>query len=196
MNTDSRVEKIWQDVEKMYIDSIRPEAHWLWKNHVQVVANNAAELSNTYGGRKDLVIIGSLLHDVADIELERDDPAFEARTRNIIEKIMKDNDYLIDDWIFVMDQVVDPHSCHLGNMPREIEGKILATADALAHLKTDFYRNIYNVFFTKKLSKEQYLDWVNKKLHRDFHDKIFFDEVRVAVEPYYNQLVKDFSVSR
>lgn len=80
MSTNStinlKVSEIKTQVEKLYLLSPRTEAHWLWDNHVQIVASNAAELSDTYGGRKDLTIVGALFHDVADIELERDHPDF------------------------------------------------------------------------------------------------------------------------
>jgi hypothetical protein len=39
----------------------------------------------------------------------------------------------------VVDDAIRLHSCYDGNRPASLEGQALAAADALAHLKTDFY---------------------------------------------------------
>lgn len=189
------VSQIWKAVEQLYFNSKRHEAHWLWQNHVQVVANNIARLADEYGGNKDLAVIGALLHDNADVELDRDDIAFEARTRSFIEKFMKEAGYSIADFNFVKDEVVDPHSCHSNNLPKTIEGNFLATADAMAHLKTNFYHEIQHEFFEGKKTDQQYREWVAKKLNRDFNDKIFFNEIKTEVEPFYKKLLNDFDLN-
>jgi HD superfamily phosphodiesterase len=189
-----RVRKVWQNVTQLYSQTKRKEAFYLWKNHVQTVAKFAAELSDRFGGKKDLVVVGALLHDVADIWLEREDNAFEARTRGTIEEVLKEASFSFQETTFVMDEIIDPHSCHPDNLPSTLEGKVLATADALAHLTTTFYADARTVFFLTKKTDAEYLEWVKSKLYRDFNKKIFFEEIKKEISPRHQELIKQFSI--
>lgn len=81
-------------------------------------------------------------------------------------------------------------------LPRQcsqnIRGKILATADAIAHLTTDIYVKLHKIKVPHTISPQEFTDWVLNKLDRDFHDKIFFVDVRQQMKPKYNQLKKHF----
>jgi len=68
---------VFEQVKELYENSKRPEAHWMWKNHVQIVAENCLKLAKRYSADADLVFSGALLHDLGDVWFERDDPRFE-----------------------------------------------------------------------------------------------------------------------
>ena len=77
-------------------------------------------------------------------------------------------------------------------VPESLEGKILSTADSLAHLKTDFY--VYAVYArATEDSLTEIKEWALKKLERDFHAKIQFDDVREEVRAEYDMLKTLFS---
>lgn len=69
---------------------------------------------------------------------------------------------------------------------------MLATADALAHLSTDFYIQFAWMHVPENKNYQEFVQWVNEKIERDFNSKIFFDEVKVSIEPRYNALKKIF----
>ena len=104
-------------------------------------------------------------------------------------ELMKKMEYSEDDIRLVVDEAILYHSCHGKERPQSIEGKILATADSLAHLKTDFY-----IFVPWALGRESTLEevkaWVLKKIDRDLNSKVLFDDVREEVLPDYN-MIKD-----
>ncbi|MFA6446584.1 MAG: hypothetical protein WCW14_05050, partial [Candidatus Paceibacterota bacterium] len=92
----------------------------------------------------------------------------------------------------VLNQVIEPHSCKEGNLPTTIEGKVMATADALAHLTSDFYLQCAWRHIPEEKSYPEFLEWVAEKLERDFNTKIFFDEVKEEVRYRYDALKQVF----
>ena len=68
---------------------------------------------------------------------------------------------------------------------------MLATADAMAHLLTDFYHDFQTAGVPTK-DKIEFAKWALPKLERDFHRKIFFPEVKEQVRPFYEKLKSHF----
>lgn len=189
----SRQRNIFDQVEKLYNSTQREIAVWLWKNHVQVVANYALELAKKYQADADLAFAGALLHDVADIWHERNEASFEEITAKTARQVLNQAgyDHSLADKFY--SQIIEPHSVRLdGKQPNNLEAKILATADAMAHLTTDFYLNFQKMGYPTS-DKTEFKDWVLAKLERDFHRKIFFPEIKAKLEPYYAKLKKHFS---
>lgn len=79
------------------------------------------------------------------------------------------------------------HGCRDGQIPESLEGKVMATADSIAHLQTDFY-----IFATWTKGKTNTLEevkaWTLKKLERDFNDKILFAEIKAECREDYEGL--------
>lgn len=167
-------------------------ANWLADNHVFVVADYATELAKKYGANEELARAAALLHDIADVKMKRDDKTHEEESLRMARELMQEADYSEEDIKLVVDDAIRYHSCHGDERPASTEGKILATADSLAHLKTDFY-----VFATWALGRESTLEeikaWVLKKIDRDLNNKILFDDVREEVTPDYNLIKELFS---
>lgn len=184
-NLEQRVKDLYQEE-----NSNRAEwANWLADNHVFVVADYATELAKKYGANEELARAAALLHDIADVKMKRDDKTHEEESLRMARELMQEAGYDEEEVKLVVDDAIRYHSCHGDERPISVEGKILATADSLAHLKTDFY-----VFATWALGRESTLEeikeWVLKKIDRDLHNKILFDDVREDVTPDY-QLIKE-----
>ena len=94
--------------------------------------------------------------------------------------------------MLAVDDAIRYHSCHDGRTPNSLEGKILATADSMAHLQSDFY-----IFATWAMGKKKDLPdvkrWVLKKLDRDFNNKILFDDIKDLCRKDYMQLTDFFN---
>lgn len=69
---------------------------------------------------------------------------------------------------------------------------MLATADALAHIDTDFY-----VYATWAQSSQKTLaqckEYALGKVERDLNDKICFDDIREQARPNYEAIKNVFS---
>lgn len=164
---------------------------WMWDNHVFVVANTATKLAKKYGANEELTRVAALLHDIADTKMLRNDKHEEVSLQ-MARELMKEVGYSHDEIRLVVDDAIRYHSCYGQEHPESVEGKILATADALAHLTTDFY-----IFVVWALGSTMTLielkKWVLKKIDRDLENKIFFEEIRKEVMPDYNRIKELFS---
>lgn len=160
---------------------------WLLTNHVLVVADYTTKLAARFSARAEIARAAALLHDIADAVMPRDTPEHESESLRIATQLLQETGYSDNDIALVVEDAIRYHSCHDGKAPQSLEGKILATADALGHLKTDFY--LYAAWaFGKDRSLDAYKAWARKKIERDFHAKILFDEVKQETKHDYEIL--------
>lgn len=192
----TRIENLEQSVGELYA-AHSPEradwADWLGENHVFLVANNATELAQRYGANEELARAGALLHDIADTKMSRFAPEHEETSLAIARELMHQAGFTEDEIKLTVDDAIRYHSCHDGHVPESIEGKVLATADSKAHLLSDFYLFATWAMGKESKSLEEVKRYVLKKIERDFHDKIQFDEVREECRVAYGSLKALFS---
>lgn len=83
-------------------------------------------------------------------------------------------------------EVCRAHGCK-DVKPVSVEAKILSTADAMSHFSHGFYMRLFQ-YLKDENSFEEIKDMINKKLERDFNDKIAFDEGREEVRGIYEAM--------
>jgi HD superfamily phosphodiesterase len=166
-------------------------ADWLYKNHIFVVALTAKSLAERFNVNSELPQAAAILHDVADAKVARKDPSHERASMDMARVILAKSGYTAQEIQIIVDDAIRYHGCKNGKTPKTETGKILATADALAHLNSDFYA--YAMWATGKYQTfEQSKAWASQKIDRDFHDKILFKEIKAELEPQYELLKKLF----
>lgn len=175
-------------VNELYLSSSRDMGKWMWQNHVQWVANKAVELAKKYNADQDKVYAGALLHDIGDIWLERDEEGFEEKCDKTGREILKKVGFSEADVDEILINIIEPHSCYPNNLPQTVEGKCLASADAMFHLVTDFFPQFSWKHLPGSMDYNGWIAWVTEKIERDFNNKIFFDIEKKEVEPYYQAL--------
>ena len=178
-------------VQRLYLQAEREMGKWMWKNHVQWVASEALELAKKYQANLDLVYAGALLHDLADVWMERDDKDFEKRSEAEARKILQQTGFLSVEIAQIISEIIAPHSCFSDNLPVTLEAKILATADGLAHFLTDFYQQ-FEQMGQPFQDKKQFRAWAREKIVRDFNNKILFADEQKEAQPYFEKLKKYF----
>ena len=140
---------------------------WFFENHVNVVANYADQIAKEEKADSEICILSALFHDVARPLGIWDDPQLMDESLKIAEELMKKEGYSKENIQRVKDAII-PHSCN-DKFPTTLEGKILATADALTHLMTDFYLLIgLNKWIEKAQNPESYRKWVLEKIWEKF----------------------------
>ncbi len=188
----NKLEKVQASVRELYLnkDPNRDEwADWLYDNHVLVVAKTAHDLAKKYGASEEMSEAAALLHDVADVKMARANPGHEEASLEIARQVMTEAGFTADEISLVVDDAIRYHSCHGGERPASKEGLVLATADSLAHLQTDFY--VYAAWaYGKTRSLEELKVWALKKIERDLNSKISFDDEREGARADY-ELVKE-----
>jgi putative nucleotidyltransferase with HDIG domain len=169
-----------------------PWAEWLWQQHLPYVVDRAQELAKEKGANVELSMAGALLHDIADVKMKRWEDGHEEEGLRMARDLMKQSGFSTDEIAVVVDDGIRLHGCYDGNRPKSLEGQVLATADALAHINTDFY-----VYATWALSGQKTLkeckEYALTKMPRDFNHKICFDDVREQARPNYEALQNVFS---
>lgn len=168
-------------------------ADWLYAEHVPAVAAYAKKLAEAKGANVELAQAAAILHDIADAKLPGRTATHEAESLKMAHELMQACGYTADEITLVVDDALKLHSCHGNDRPSSKEGLILATADALAHLETDFYL----CATWRKGAEGQPFDevkaWVLEKIERDLTIKIAFDDVREQAQPSYHALKLLFS---
>lgn len=198
LNFMTRLQHLERAVKDLYNlrDPARTNwADWLGEHHVFLVADYATELAERFGANKELARVGALLHDIADTKMSRFADSHETSSLNMARELMQQAGFSDDGIKLTVDDAIRLHSCHDGRTPASLEGKVLATADAKAHLLSDFYVFAAWAMGKEGLALQDVKQFVLKKIDRDFHNKILFKEVQRECEPTYNSLKAVFSLS-
>jgi HD superfamily phosphodiesterase len=188
------ITKLSELVHNLYINAPAEADPWIdfgYPKHVLVVAANATSLAKRYGANVAFCTAGALLHDVADAVMQRAEEGHEDRSREIAVELLTAAGCNANDQRIIIEDIIGPHSCR-ERMPESLEAKILATADAVAHLDTDFYLHFAWRHFGAPVY-EDYKRWVRERVEKDYHKKIFFDAVREQITPRYEALKLIFS---
>lgn len=186
----SRLEKLKKKIDELYqsknVD--RDEwADWMREHHVFIVADYAGALADRFHANKELAQAAGMLHDIADAVMGRFVPGHKEQSLAMAKKFLLECMYSDEEISIIVDDAMQLHSCRDGNIPRSLEGKIMATADGLVHLKTDFYQHAIQ-FKQKEKTNEEIKKWALPKIDRDFSDKILFTEVQEETRPDYERL--------
>lgn len=191
----SRLDTLWSEVESLYHEKLPGRddwADWLYPNHVLIVMRNAKAIAEQKSADVELSQAAALLHDVADYKMKRSDSGHEAESLKTARGLMQKHGYNQDEIALIVDDAIRYHSCHENERPKSLEGLVLATADSLAHLQTNFYIFAAWDFGKSGRSLEALKDWVLKKIERDLNNKISFDDIREAARPDYELIKKLF----
>ncbi len=166
---------------------------WVFEGHVKVVAKWVEDISKKYEFDKESVLAAAYLHDLAYAWTDKFDPDLEEKSETEARKVLKEAGYSKDQITFIVDKTIHGHGMHEGKEPENIEAKVLATADAMAHFTTDFYLEIcWNNYLFEDLNA--YKKWVLEKIERDLNSKIFFEEYREIAKPFYQSIKTLFSI--
>lgn len=167
-------------------------ADWLYEHHVFVVAESARILAQRYGANEELAMAAAMLHDVADAEMSRFDDRHKGRSIEIASDFSLEAGFSEKEVEGIIDALSN-HNCRDGQMPASLEGKVMATADAVAHLATNYYALALEALVKEGKTNDQIDSWALPKIERDFKDKIFFEEVREEVRDDYERVKSLFS---
>ncbi len=191
MNHTDRTQKVFDQVSKLYENSEREMGRWMWDNHVQWVAEKSAELAKKYNANIEKCYVSALLHDLGDVWMEREEEDFDPKSNREGRSVLEKAGFTKDEKKEILEVIVEPHSCYPNNLPTTVEGKVLATADGMYHLVSNFFVDFcWN--HTSKDNLQEYLEWVREKLERDLNVKIFFEDEKQEVIPRYEALKEVF----
>ncbi len=177
-----------QTIKTSLKNQIKSSKHcepWFYKEHILVVEKLALDLCDLYPeANRDAVILSVWFHDIGRAHGHNEN--HDLYGANYATKILTKNN-LDKNFINTVSESCKTHSCHKNGYPTSIEGKILATADAVSHYHNGFYLRI--LYYWSKKNKSNYQNLKEKlfqKMKRDLNQKIFFDEVKEKIKPIYD----------
>ena len=183
---------VLNEVTALYALATTSMGNWMWRNHTQWVASKAKKLAQKYGADPKKAYCAALLHDLGDSKYERGHANFDTWTWETGKDILKKAGFKKRERDEIL-EATRTHACHPGHLPTALEGKVLATADAMWHLQTNFFAVIcYMNRPDTTRSYEEWQEWFAGKIDRDFGPKIFFDDERAEVKDDYEALVRVF----
>jgi len=154
---------------------------WFLDGHLMEVERLANWLCDVYPeANRDVVGLGVWFHDIG--RLRGIDDGHDVYGANEAKKIMSGKGFSE----LVTDKVYDVCRTHRASdaKPISLEAKILATADAMSHFTHDFYLRLFS-HYSGKISYQEIISKISKKLERDYNDKIIFDEAKEKVSKKY-----------
>lgn len=191
----NKITTVREKVDRLYRakDKNRDEwADWLYGHHVLLVADWARKLARRYGADAELSEAAALLHDIADAVMSRDNPKHQEESKQIARRFLKESGFNDGEVKTVVDDALRFHSCHGSERPRTLEGKVLASADSVSHLRSDFFA--YALAEKRKSEPlEEISKWVLEKIDRELNSKIAFDDLREELRPDYEKIRPQFS---
>lgn len=160
---------------------------------MQWVANKAKQLAEKYGADAEKVYCAALIHDLADSRYGRYHKGFAAWSEKKGRAVLLKANFSEGEANEIVEIIVRPHSCRPGNLPTTLEGRVLATADAMWHLQTSFFPMLlYKRRPQTTHSYEEWQAWFDEKIERDFRTKIFFEDEHAEVKDDYEALTRIF----
>jgi len=161
---------------------------WFYTEHLLAVEKYANFLLKKLPrANKELVLLGVWLHDTQIVRGKRGDHQKEGA--NEAGKIMREYGYA-NDMIKKVQSIILTHSCDK-DIPATLEGKILATADAMTHYVNDFYLRIATA---GQRDLKGFKLWALEKLQRDYNKKIFFSFAKEKIKDRHFLLMKLFKM--
>ena len=157
-------------------------ALFFFEHHIKYVVDFAVKLAKKYGANQEIVVIAAYLHDIGLINSSAQDhqPLGVERSRKMLEEM----DYK-PEFINAVCDCIGSHSCTT-NIPKILEAKVIASADALSHIMTDWFELKFK--YTKKTPAE-YSEWVKSKAAKDI-TRIFFENELVLAKKRLTEMTK------
>lgn len=161
------------------------EGYDFWNDHIKYVVQNAVYLAKEYGADLEIVEIGALLHDIAQVSYVGPSEEHHILGAEIANQLLTRLGYSEDKIKLVQKCVLN----HRGfkNLPREtIEEECVADADVMAHF--DAIPSLFSlVYKTKQMNIEEGREYVRQKLERDYYK--LSAKTREKLKERYNNIV-------
>lgn len=160
---------------------------WFYSVHLLEVEKQAKILARRHKANLEIVLLGVWLHDLQRIRGIKGD--YQKIGSQEAGKVMKEYDYSREEIEQVKEMILS-HSCGK-NMPKSLESKILATADAMSHYYNDFY---FRVAVSGTRNINEYKKFVLEKLDRNYNKKVFSPEAKRKIKPRHDLYKKVFNL--
>jgi uncharacterized protein len=139
----------------------------IWSHHIRPMVGIARELAHECGADEEIVIISTLLHDIAGIEdqnkIEEHHVYGAERAEEILAKYG-----LEDKMVSQIKKCIYNHRGSINNPKGTLEEICVADADAIAHIQ-EIGALFYVAYVEKGLGIDEGIAWIQGKMERDWN---------------------------
>jgi uncharacterized protein len=160
------IEKISMLVEDKCKQKTNTFGYGIWSHHIKPMVDIAIDLAKEYGADLEIVIIATLLHDLAGINDEAKIKEHHIFGTELAEEILEKENYPKEK----IEQVKKCILNHRGSVVNKKESKeelCVADADAIAHIRA--VGSLFYVAYKKNLTIDEGKEWVKAKIRRDYN---------------------------
>ena len=184
---------IVNDVKKYVMERIEEykntsEDHYdFWNEHIKYVYEESLKLADIYGADKEIVSLGSLLHDISLINRVGDRKEHHIKGEIIAREILTKYNYDNDKKERALKCIYNHRSSHNASSIEEI---CVADADILAHF--DNIPMLFNSAYKRNnISLNEIREWMNNAFLKDYND--LSDKTKELFKERY-ELIKDIVI--
>jgi len=142
----------------------------MYENHIRLVEEEADGLLDEYDADGEVVRLAALLHDIGYIEDYKNHE--EVGFRKAQEVLADVGVELSEERLGILDEAITEHG--YSGSPERLEARIIASADALSHLRPRFW--VANAIKDDE-SLSEFHDWMGQKIEKDLN-KICIEKAR------------------
>ena len=153
-----------------------------WDEHIKYVYDESLKLADLYNANKEVVALGSLLHDIALINKVGERRDHHINGEIIAKEVLSNLNYDKDKMNRVLKCVYNHRSSHNAESIEEI---CVADADILAHFD-NIPMIFYSAFNRYNISLNEVSDWIYNSFEHDFND--LSDRTKDLFRDKYNQI--------
>lgn len=191
---NDRVEAVRREIKRLHDESPNECMRvWWYEGHVEAVARYARDIAARVGADAEIAVLAALCHDIARAWDVTSEPGLMDESLAKTAELMTDAGY-DEDAIARVREAIRTHSCR-DAMPATEEGRVMSTADALAHFFSDLYFVLpFYGWLTAAKDYEGYRRWILGRIERDMTRKIHYPEYLELARPKYEALKTIFSL--
>lgn len=168
---------------------------WFVETHIKLVEKNALWLLEKLPqANREVVLAAVWLHDimrVLDQEMAKDNSGDHAiEGAKFAEKMIDQLEINNPEKDLIL-EAIRCHSCKK-ELPQSLEAKIIASADAMAHMYPEFFLGLLKYDQSFEISEMK--SFAVKKIEKDLNNKIFFDFAKDHIKDNYNKIKAFFEI--
>ncbi len=158
----------------------------IWSHHIHPMVPIAQQLAQQFGADEEIVMIATLLHDLAGIQHAEDAPEHHIVGALRAAEILQAHQYPAER-IRAVQQCIHNHRGSVNRHKSTVEEVCVADADAIVHM-TEIASLFYVVYKERAMSIDHGKQWLKEKIQRDWEK--MSEKSKVLFESKYRAIVE------
>lgn len=161
------IEELTELVENACKSKSNKYGYGIWSHHIKPMLKISSKLAGFYNAEEEIVIIATLLHDLAGIRDDSKTKEHHIYGAMEAEEILRKYNYP-DDGIEKVKKCILNHRGSVNNIKDSVEEICVADADAMTHIE-QIGSLFYLVYKEMDMGIEEGIEYIKGKINRDWN---------------------------